>query len=163
MPALSPPAHSRCLILECGGSVGVVWMVSARPRRQTFPYSVGHGERGCVEMKEWSTAHQDVGRADIAKLAVGRLWDVDGSTLGRMGVGLISLFVLSVVALLLQQPAHAGESFEWTGEGRDGNWVNSCNWHPEGDCKETYPRQVGLRRPGYHQAHRERAGARSPR
>jgi fibronectin-binding autotransporter adhesin len=58
---------------------------------------------------------------------------------GRVGLALISLLVLSVIALLWQQPAHAGESFEWTGEGHDGNWVNSCNWHPEGDCKETYP------------------------
>jgi hypothetical protein len=35
--------------------------------------------------------------------------------------------------------AHAGETFEWTGEGHDGSWVNSCNWHSEDDCKETYP------------------------
>jgi fibronectin-binding autotransporter adhesin len=114
-----------------------MWMVSERSRRQTFPYSVGHGERGCVEMKEWNATHQAV--EGVQKLAPGRLWEVASSTLGRVGVGLISLFALSAMALLLQQPAHAGESFQWTGEGHDGNWTNSCNWHPQGDCKETYP------------------------
>jgi hypothetical protein len=90
-------------------------------------------------MKERNAAHQAVERVDVEGLVPGRLWKVVSSTLGRVGVGLISHFALSVIALLLQQPAHAGESFEWTGEGHDGNWVNSCNWHPEGDCKQTYP------------------------
>jgi fibronectin-binding autotransporter adhesin len=90
-------------------------------------------------MKERDAAHQAVKGVDVEILVPGRLWEVASSTLGRVGVSLISLFALSVMALLLQQPAHAGESFEWTGEGHDGNWVNSCNWHPEGDCKQTYP------------------------
>jgi hypothetical protein len=112
-------------------------MAYERPRRQTLSYSVGHGERGCVEMKEWSAAHQAVER--VRELVPGRWWGVASGAPGRVGVGLISLFALSVMALLLQRPAHTGESFEWTGEGHDGNWVNSCNWHPEGDCKGTYP------------------------
>jgi hypothetical protein len=43
------------------------------------------------------------------------------------------------VAILLQEPAHAGESFTWTGEGQDGAWTNSCNWHPKNHCQPTYP------------------------
>jgi fibronectin-binding autotransporter adhesin len=59
--------------------------------------------------------------------------------LRTVSLGLISFLAVFVTVLVLQQPAHAGESFQWTGEGHDGNWTNSCNWHPEGDCKETYP------------------------
>jgi hypothetical protein len=56
-----------------------------------------------------------------------------------MGLFFVALVAAFAVVLLMQRPAHAGESFQWTGEGHDGNWVNSCNWHPQGDCKETYP------------------------
>jgi hypothetical protein len=54
-------------------------------------------------------------------------------------LALVAFAAAFLVALISQTPAHAGESFEWTGEGNDGNWVNSCNWHPEGNCKQTYP------------------------
>lgn len=59
--------------------------------------------------------------------------------LRRLGVCLISLSTLLVAAMLLQEPAHAGESFTWTGEGQDGVWTNSCNWHPKNHCQPTYP------------------------
>lgn len=57
----------------------------------------------------------------------------------RMGVYLAVLAVAFVVALLLQRPAHAGESFTWTGEGKDGIWTNPCNWYPKDQCQENYP------------------------
>jgi hypothetical protein len=57
----------------------------------------------------------------------------------RMGVYLAALAVAFIVALLLQKPTHAGESFTWTGEGKDGNWTNACNWYPKDQCQENYP------------------------
>ena len=58
----------------------------------------------------------------------------------RVGVVLISLTAVFAVALLLQEPAHAGETFNWTGEGKDGgNWNNPCNWYPEDECQQKYP------------------------
>src|SRR3712207_5860967 len=58
----------------------------------------------------------------------------------RLGVLLAALAVAFIVALLLQNPAHAGESFTWTGEGKDGGmWNNACNWYPKDECQENYP------------------------
>lgn len=58
----------------------------------------------------------------------------------RVGALLISLAAVFAAALLLtQKPAHAGESFTWTGEGRDGAWTNACNWYPKDECQQKYP------------------------
>lgn len=59
--------------------------------------------------------------------------------LRRLGTYLLALTAALAVAILLQEPAHAGESFTWTGEGHDGAWTNSCNWHPKNHCQPTYP------------------------
>jgi hypothetical protein len=56
-----------------------------------------------------------------------------------MGVCLISLAALLAAALLLQEPAHAGDSYTWTGEGNGTSWTDSCNWWPKDSCQQKYP------------------------
>jgi fibronectin-binding autotransporter adhesin len=56
-----------------------------------------------------------------------------------MGVCLISLAALLATALLVQKPAHAGESYTWTGEGNGTSWTDSCNWWPKDSCQQKYP------------------------
>lgn len=48
-----------------------------------------------------------------------------------------------LLVALLQGPAHAGESFTWTGEGGNKSWTNPCNWYEEGACQEKYPGSDG--------------------
>ena len=55
----------------------------------------------------------------------------------KLGLLLISLSALFVCVLLLQGPAHAGESVAWTGEGKDGAWTNPCNWYPRTSASRT--------------------------
>lgn len=58
----------------------------------------------------------------------------------RSGVFLAVLSAAFALALLYQTPAWAGESFTWTGEGKDGgDWTNACNWYPKDECQENYP------------------------
>jgi hypothetical protein len=57
----------------------------------------------------------------------------------RISVCLAALVVVFTVALLLQRPAHAGDSYIWTGEGNGSSWTDSCNWWPKDACQEKYP------------------------
>lgn len=58
----------------------------------------------------------------------------------RFGVYLLALVAACAAALLLaQKPAHAGESFTWTGEGNGTSWTDPCNWYEEGACQQKYP------------------------
>lgn len=71
--------------------------------------------------------------------AIGYGLDLEGVP-RRVAVVLVALSAVFAAMLLLQEPAHAGESFTWTGKGNDGgNWNNPCNWYPEGECQEKYP------------------------
>jgi hypothetical protein len=70
----------------------------------------------------------------------GRVYFGEGSErMRRVGVCLAALAVAFIVALLLQKPAHAGEGFNWTGEGNGSSWTDPCNWYPENQCQENYP------------------------
>jgi hypothetical protein len=60
-------------------------------------------------------------------------------TLRKLGVCLISLVALLAMALLIQKPAHAGDSYTWTGEGNGTSWTDACNWWPKDSCQEKYP------------------------
>jgi hypothetical protein len=46
----------------------------------------------------------------------------------RVGVCLVALAATCSVALLLQEPAHAGDSYTWTGDGNGGIWTDPNNW-----------------------------------
>ncbi|MGH3147747.1 MAG: hypothetical protein ACRDTR_18285, partial [Rubrobacter sp.] len=61
------------------------------------------------------------------------------SNLRRMGACLISLAALLAAALLIQEPAHAGDGYTWTGEGNGTSWTDACNWWPKDSCQEKYP------------------------
>jgi hypothetical protein len=67
------------------------------------------------------------------------LLTVTQGTLRRLGVCLISLAALLATALLIQKPAHAGDSYTWTGEGNGTSWTDSCNWWPKDSCQQKYP------------------------
>lgn len=68
-----------------------------------------------------------------------RLRMVPQSSLRRVGALLVALAAMFGAALLLQEPAHAGESFTWTGEGNGTSWTDPCNWYEEGSCQQNYP------------------------
>jgi fibronectin-binding autotransporter adhesin len=61
------------------------------------------------------------------------------SILRRGGVYPIALAAMCFAALVLQEPAHAGESFTWTGEGNGTSWTDSCNWYEKDACQQKYP------------------------
>jgi hypothetical protein len=67
------------------------------------------------------------------------LLTVTQGTLRRTGLCLISLAALLATALLIQKPAHAGDSYTWTGEGNGTSWTDSCNWWPKDSCQQKYP------------------------
>jgi len=75
--------------------------------------------------------------------------DVTGSrmisqgTLRKISVLLVAFAAMLAAVFLLQQPAHAGDSYTWTGEGGNSSWTNSCNWWPKDACQEKYPGKDG--------------------
>lgn len=64
---------------------------------------------------------------------------VPQSALRRMGALMVAFAAVFGAVLLLQEPAHAGDSYTWTGEGGNSSWTNSCNWWPKDACQEKYP------------------------
>src|SRR5215210_956795 len=64
---------------------------------------------------------------------------VTQNAIRRMGACLIALAALLAAALLLQEPAHAGDSYTWTGEDNGTSWTDSCNWWPKDSCQQKYP------------------------
>jgi hypothetical protein len=66
----------------------------------------------------------------------------------RVSVCLTALAVAFIVALLMQKPAHAGESFTWTGEGNGSSWTDSCNWWPKDSSRRNIrARMLPMTRP----------------
>lgn len=61
------------------------------------------------------------------------------NNLRRVYGTLIALATVCCAALLLQEPAHAGQGFTWTGEGNGTSWTDPCNWYEKGSCQQKYP------------------------
>jgi len=75
----------------------------------------------------------------VERMEVIGLRMVTQSTLRRVGACLITLAAMFTAALLLQEPAHAGQSYTWTGEGNGTSWTDPCNWYEKDACQQKYP------------------------
>lgn len=62
-----------------------------------------------------------------------------GNNLRRVCAYLTAISAVCCAALLLQEPAHAGQGFTWTGEGNGTSWTDPCNWYEKGSCQQKYP------------------------
>ncbi|MDQ4128176.1 MAG: hypothetical protein M3151_09565, partial [Actinomycetota bacterium] len=57
------------------------------------------------------------------------LWTgTESSGLRRICACLVALAAMCTAALLLQEPAHAGDSYTWTGGGDGESWTDVNNW-----------------------------------